>query len=235
MRVKTTTPETALAWCLYAALERSLDNPQGYVRKRLTSGDPPDARYLRWARLTAGQWRALWLAVQADAIEELPGDLQACAGQWQEDFGDLWYEHGPFGDQKRVDWIGEAERRAEEARQGGNGQEGGAPDGPDLDSFNPVQPNTSKVWQYALSELQMKMTRATFDTWVRQTTVVSYEDGLFIIGAHNGYAKDWLENRLCNLITETLSKIVGCEVQVQFVVWNEWKERADQHRATSEG
>ena len=53
-----------------------------------------------------------------------------------------------------------------------------------------------QIWQAALGELQLQMTKATFDTWVRDTTVISYEDGSFIIGVHNGFAKDWLENRL---------------------------------------
>ncbi len=77
-----------------------------------------------------------------------------------------------------------------------------------------------QMWQTALGQLQMQMTRATFDTWVRQTSVLSYEDGMFFIGVHNGYAKDWLENRLHALISRTLSDIVGHSVQVRFVVWN---------------
>lgn len=77
-----------------------------------------------------------------------------------------------------------------------------------------------QVWQTALGQLQMQMTRATFDTWVRQTTALACEDGMFIIGVHNGYAKDWLENRLQGLIVRTLTDIVGQSVQVRFVVWN---------------
>jgi len=46
-----------------------------------------------------------------------------------------------------------------------------------------------QVWQAALGELQLQMTRATFDTWVKNTFVVSYEDGTFIIGVHNGYLR----------------------------------------------
>ncbi|MBN1890645.1 MAG: hypothetical protein JW850_21805 [Thermoflexales bacterium] len=75
-----------------------------------------------------------------------------------------------------------------------------------------------KAWQTALGQLQMQMPHATFDTWVRQATVMSYENGMFVIGVHNGYAKDWLENRLHSLIQRTLSNIVGQSVQVHFVV-----------------
>ena len=75
-----------------------------------------------------------------------------------------------------------------------------------------------KVWQAALGELQLQMTKATFDTWVKQTHVVAYEDGTFIIGVQNGFAKDWLENRLHGTIQQTLTSIVNRTVEVRFVV-----------------
>jgi chromosomal replication initiator protein len=81
-----------------------------------------------------------------------------------------------------------------------------------------MKPN--QAWQTALGQLQMQMPRATFDTWVRQATVLSYEDGMFVIGVHNGYAKDWLENRLHSLIQRTLTNVVGQSVQIRFVVWS---------------
>ncbi|GAB4547273.1 MAG: chromosomal replication initiator protein DnaA [Anaerolineae bacterium] len=75
-----------------------------------------------------------------------------------------------------------------------------------------------KVWQTALGELQLQMTKATFDTWLKQTRVVAYEDGTFIIGVENGYAKDWLENRLHGTIQKTLTGILNQSVEVRFVV-----------------
>lgn len=74
------------------------------------------------------------------------------------------------------------------------------------------------VWQAALGDLQLQLTKATFDTWVKQTHVVAYEDGTFIIGVQNGYAKDWLENRLCGPIQRTLTSILNRSVEVRFVV-----------------
>jgi len=59
---------------------------------------------------------------------------------------------------------------------------------------------------------------ATFDTWVRDTWIVSHEDDEYIIGLPNSYARDWLENRLRNTIKRTLSSIVHRSVQVRFQV-----------------
>jgi chromosomal replication initiator protein len=79
-----------------------------------------------------------------------------------------------------------------------------------------MQPN--QAWQAALGELQLQMTRATFETWVKQTTVLSSEDGVFVIAVRSNFAKEWLENRLLGLIKRTLSHIVGRSVEIRFAV-----------------
>jgi len=78
--------------------------------------------------------------------------------------------------------------------------------------------NAEQAWQAALGELQLQLTKPTFDTWVKNTHVISWEDRTFVIGAHNGYAKDWLENRLLATIKRTLSSILGETVEVRFIV-----------------
>ncbi len=78
--------------------------------------------------------------------------------------------------------------------------------------------NPEQAWQAALGELQLQLTKPTFDTWVKHTHVVSCEDSTYLIGVHNGYAKDWLENRLLTTIKRTLTSIVGHTTEVKFVV-----------------
>jgi chromosomal replication initiator protein len=71
------------------------------------------------------------------------------------------------------------------------------------------------------------MPRAAYDTWVRDAELVSYEDGSFIIGVHNAYARDWLESRLCSTVTRLLTGIMNRSVGVRFVVWNSPIEKAE--------
>jgi chromosomal replication initiator protein len=89
-----------------------------------------------------------------------------------------------------------------------------------------MKPN--EVWQAALGELQLQMTRETFSTWLQPTRVISYEDGTLIVGVENGYVKDWLGNRLLTTIQRTVANIVGRTVEVRFVVWSPKKRRVDQ-------
>ncbi|HJW84317.1 MAG TPA: DnaA N-terminal domain-containing protein, partial [Anaerolineae bacterium] len=76
-----------------------------------------------------------------------------------------------------------------------------------------------QVWQAALGELQLQMSKPTFDTWVRPTRVYSYEDGEFIIAVPKAYMKDWLESKLSSSIKRSLAGIMGRSVDVTFVVF----------------
>jgi len=79
--------------------------------------------------------------------------------------------------------------------------------------------NGKKAWQAALGQLQMEMPKAAFDTWVRNTECISYEDGSFIVGAPNAYARDWLHSRLLSTVKRLLTGIMNRTIEVRFVVW----------------
>lgn len=91
--------------------------------------------------------------------------------------------------------------------------------------------NAQQAWQAALGELQLQLTKPTFDTWVKNTYVISWEDGTFLVGVHNGYAKDWLENRLLTTMKRTLSSIVGKTVEIKFAVRPKRGKKAVQEQA----
>jgi chromosomal replication initiator protein len=78
--------------------------------------------------------------------------------------------------------------------------------------------NADQVWQAALGQLQMQMTQATFDTWVKNTRAVSQNGDSLVIGTKSAFAKDWLENRLFTTISRTVTKIVGRAIDIKFVV-----------------
>jgi chromosomal replication initiator protein len=76
-----------------------------------------------------------------------------------------------------------------------------------------------QAWRAALGQLQMEMPKAAFDTWVRDAELISYEDGSFMVGVQNAYARDWLHSRLSSTITRLLTGMMNRSVEVRFVVW----------------
>lgn len=81
--------------------------------------------------------------------------------------------------------------------------------------------NAAQAWQVVLGQLQMDMPKASYETWVRDAVLVSYEDGLFVIGVRNAYARDWLEDRMTGNVKRLLADALGRSVQVRFVVWQQ--------------
>ncbi len=77
------------------------------------------------------------------------------------------------------------------------------------------------AWKATLGELELQMTKATFNTWLKDAGLLSCDDNTYLIGVRNDYAKDWLENRLKDTILRTLTAIAGVPVEIRFVVWND--------------
>jgi chromosomal replication initiator protein len=80
----------------------------------------------------------------------------------------------------------------------------------------PRQPK--EIWDIARSQLRLQLPRSTYETWVRDTSCLAYEDGAFVIGVANAYAKDWLSLRLRPLIKRALVGILGQAVDITFIV-----------------
>ena len=78
--------------------------------------------------------------------------------------------------------------------------------------------DAKQVWRAALGELQVSLSPANFETWLRDTSLIEVDGQRFRIAVPNGFAKDWLETRYRSLISQTLARIVGYSVQVEFVV-----------------
>lgn len=87
--------------------------------------------------------------------------------------------------------------------------------------------NANTAWQAAVGQLQMEMSKASFETWVRSTEVLKYENGKFTIAVQNAYARDWLDKRLTSTITRILSGLMEEPQQVEFVVHHkDYEEQA---------
>jgi hypothetical protein len=190
-------PDDVRGWMLYALGQPGLDGKaQGYVVNRLLAGETPPGRFRRWAQLGPEQWQALWQASRygtayADEARVAATDLAA----WQEDFAGV-FRRGPFGDGEIV------VPKAKPIR-----------DGQPQDEETPE----AVLWRAALAELQLQMTQATFDTWLKGSELVRCEGDTFVVGVANAYARDWLEHRLLPVITRTLARRVGHPVGVEFV------------------
>lgn len=83
------------------------------------------------------------------------------------------------------------------------------------------------IWQKTLHELALQMPATTFETWVRDTSIIGYKEGEFTVGAPHAWARDWLQSRLRKKIKVILNQLTGRSVQVSFEVRPQPQKRSE--------
>ena len=78
--------------------------------------------------------------------------------------------------------------------------------------------STREIWKAVLGELQLQLPRPTFETWLKQTDGVSYDDHQFVVEAPTPFAVAWLERRMYNVIQKTVEKVTERPLDVLFRV-----------------
>jgi len=82
--------------------------------------------------------------------------------------------------------------------------------------------NAEHAWQATLGQLQMEMSKASFDTWVSSAELLAYDEatGCIEIGVKNAYARDWLDDRLSATVARKLTGMLGKSVTTKIRVWS---------------
>ena len=141
-----------------------------------------------------------------------------------------WYK------QNRGEWTRQlknarAARAAEERRQAKPGdradrhrpgyEPGYEPGGeetervPLWDSSIQADPDARSLWAAVLADLQVKLPRPTFETWLKPTAGVAFKGDRFIVVAPTPFAAEWLEKRMFHALQSALERAGGRGLQLQ--------------------
>lgn len=74
------------------------------------------------------------------------------------------------------------------------------------------------LWETALGQLELQVTRPNFDTWFRHTKGLRLEDDLLVVGAPTDFAVEWLRSRMESLVSRTISRLLGAPTSISFEV-----------------
>jgi len=87
---------------------------------------------------------------------------------------------------------------------------------------------SDNVWDKIKYDLSLQMTTATFDTWLRNSRLISEEINRLTVAVANHFALDWLSTRLNDTVLRTAARTLGRPVEVQFIVSDDGQEQPGQ-------
>lgn len=74
-----------------------------------------------------------------------------------------------------------------------------------------------EIWQATLDKIENKMSKPSFETWLKTTRPVSLSSDTLVISVPNDFTRDWLQNRYAALISDTLREVVNKTYHIQFM------------------
>ncbi len=75
-----------------------------------------------------------------------------------------------------------------------------------------------EIWETALGELQVQVSKPNYRTWFGKTTGLSYKDNQFVVGVPNTFVAEYLEKNQRSLIEKALIGLTSPGVQIVFQV-----------------
>ena len=75
-----------------------------------------------------------------------------------------------------------------------------------------------KIWEAALGELQLQVSKANYNTWLKDSRGIAYVKGIFTVAVPTAFIEEWLKSRLSSVVCRILSTITGQNTEVLFQV-----------------
>ena len=69
-----------------------------------------------------------------------------------------------------------------------------------------------ELWQHAMADIELAVSRANFVTWFKNTSIMSQKDGAITVAVPNGFSKEWLENKYHKFILKSL-RVLAPEIR----------------------
>ncbi|WP_248929330.1 chromosomal replication initiator protein DnaA [Paenibacillus hamazuiensis] len=81
-----------------------------------------------------------------------------------------------------------------------------------------MESHPNDQWQQVLSIIQTKVSKPSFDTWLKSTKAIVFNETSIVICAPNNFAKEWLESRYVKMISGAIFEYTGRPVEVKFTI-----------------
>lgn len=76
-----------------------------------------------------------------------------------------------------------------------------------------------EIWSDVLAIVREELNTPSFKTWFEHTAPVDLtDDGVFVVGVQNGFARSWLEERYAGRLAAALRQVVGADLTVRIIV-----------------
>lgn len=78
------------------------------------------------------------------------------------------------------------------------------------------QEELKHFWNQVLHEAKKIISKPSFDTWLKSTELIAYEDDQLVVSAENSFSKEWLAKNYVTTIQGIVKKLTGSSLDIHF-------------------
>lgn len=78
--------------------------------------------------------------------------------------------------------------------------------------------DTQQLWDNALTEIELNVSKANFTTWFKNTSIVKEEEGVVYISVPNSFVKEWLYNKYHKFILKSLRNTSDSIRNIEYII-----------------
>ena len=87
------------------------------------------------------------------------------------------------------------------------------------------------LWESALTEIELSVSKANFTTWFKDTSIAKIEEGTVYLAVPNAFVKDWLFNKYHKFILRSLRNLAVEIRSLEYLVTKEELRKKEAERA----
>ena len=88
-----------------------------------------------------------------------------------------------------------------------------------------MQTDINIIWQQTLLEVEKKLSKPSYETWIKPIQPLTIQDNIFFISVPNDFSKNFIENRYSSLINSVLNNLTDSNYCIKLVIETESNHR----------
>ena len=89
----------------------------------------------------------------------------------------------------------------------------------------PIKDSPRELWEYILTQVELSISPANFNTWFRDSSIVRVEDGIVYLGVPSQFFKDWYIKKFHTLLLKILRAVSYEFRNIEYLIVKDYRKR----------
>lgn len=87
-----------------------------------------------------------------------------------------------------------------------------------------------ELWEYILTQVELSISPANFNTWFKESSIVKIEDGIVFVGVPSQFFRDWYQKKFHTLLLKIVRGVSYEHRNIEYMIVKDISRKPKEHR-----